>query len=403
MMAMGAVRGEDVGGQRRALVLIALAQLFALSLWFAASAVSDTLQGEWDIEDGRVSWLTLAVQAGFVVGALGSALSNLPDRVPTRRLFVVSALAGALANAGLLAVGSGGFPAAIALRFAVGVALAGVYPSGMKAIAGWFRRGRGTALGILVGALTVGSALPHLIRGLGLDWRAVLGGASLLAAASAFMMGAAGDGPFETRTSAFRWDHVRGLARHEGFRLATLGYLGHMWELYAAWTWVATYLVAAGSSSAPAWTFAMIAVGGPGAWLAGRLADARGRTIAAGGSMVVSGSMAALTAAVYGGPPWLVGSVLLVWGSTIVSDSAQFSAMVTEVVDDEVRGTALTLQTALGFSLTMVSIWLVPVIAAATGWRFGFVALVAGPVVGTLAMVRLRRSSWVHALAGGRG
>ncbi len=390
-------------GQRRALVLIACAQLFALSMWFAASAVADALQRAWGIPDGRVSLLTIAVQAGFVLGAFGSALANLTDRVPARRLFAVSAVLGAAANACLLAVGEGGLAIAVLLRFVVGITLAGVYPSGMKAIAGWFIRGRGAALGLLVGALTVGSALPHLIRGLGLDWRAVLATASGLAVASALMMLAAGDGPFETATSSFSWTHIRGLARHQGYRLATLGYLGHMWELYAAWTWVTAYLIASGSGAASTWTFVVIAIGGPGAWLAGRLADRRGRTLAAGGSMVLSGSMAGLTALVFGGPGWMVMPVLLLWGFTVVSDSAQFSAMVTEVVDDEVRGTALTFQTALGFMLTLVSIWLVPTVAAETTWRFAFLTLVPGPFVGTLAMMRLRRSPWIRRVAGGIG
>ena len=392
-----------VAGQRRALVLISVAQLLVLSLWFSATAVLPSLLGAYRASQRAAPLLTLAVQGGFVVGALGSAIGNLADRVPTRRLFFVSAVAGALLNALLLLIGVGGFGWAVVLRFLVGVTLAGVYPSGLKAISGWFLGGRGTALGILVGSLTVGSAVPHLIRGFGLDWRGVIGGASVLAVVGSIAMLAAGDGPFETHTTGFAWSHLRHILGHGGFRLATIGYLGHMWELYAAWTWIGAYLVAAGSRQSSEVTFAVIAIGGPGAWLAGKLADRRGRTLAAGGSMVVSGTMAALTAVVFGGPPWLLVAVLVVWGFTVVSDSAQFSAMVTEMLPGEVRGTALTLQTALGFLLTLGSIWLVPRIAASTSWQWAFIVLVPGPVLGTIAMGRLRRSVWATSLASGRG
>jgi len=393
-----------VEGQSRALLLIAGAQLLALSLWFSASAVADSLQSAWELTDAQVPLLTLAVQIGFVVGALLSALLTLADRVKARYLFAVSAIAGALINGLLVILGPGDLPIVVAVRFLTGMALAGVYPSGMKAIAGWFKEGRGTALGILIGALTVGSALPHLIRGLGLDWQIVLLAASVLALLSAGMMLGAGDGPFDTAISAFSWSHVRNIIGNRGFRLATIGYLGHMWELYAAWTWVAFYVAAtefSGSSSVVA--FAVIAVGGIGAWLAGRLADRRGRTLAAGGSMVISGAAAAATALVFNAPSWVMIGVLLIWGLTVVSDSAQFSAIVTEVVDDKVRGTALTLQTAFGFMLTLVTISVVPLIADSTSWQWAFLILVPGPIVGTIAMVRLKQSPWAAQIAGGRG
>lgn len=393
-----------VEGQKRALALTAGAQLLALSLWFSASAVADSLTDFWELTTAQVPWLTLAVQVGFVTGALVSAFLNLGDRISARRLMSVSAAAGALVNGTLVLLGPGDFGAVMVVRLLTGVALAGVYPSGMKVIAGWFKEGRGTALGVLIGALTVGSALPHLVRGFGLDWQPVLLSASALALVSAGMMLFVRDGPFDSATSAFSWAHMRNIVGNRGFRLATIGYLGHMWELYAAWTWLVFYIAAAGfSDSASVITFAVIAVGGVGSWVAGRLADRRGRTLAAGGSLVISGTAAAATVVVFGAPGWILIPVLLIWGFTIVSDSAQFSAMVTEVVDDEVRGTALTLQTALGFMLTLVTIAIVPLIADATSWRWAFLVLVPGPIVGTIAMVRLRRSEWASLIAGGRG
>jgi len=394
----------SVPGQGRALLLIATAQLLALALWFSASAVAVSLGDAWGIAEGDLYLLTIPVQIGFVIGAVASAIANLADRVPSRKLFFVSALAGAAVNAGLIALGRGDLVLVVGLRFLTGVALAGVYPSGMKAIAGWFVERRGTALGVLIGALTLGSALPHLVRGVGLDWQLVLGAASLLAVAGAGLMSLAGDGPFETPTSAFSWSHLRTVVDNRGFRLATVGYIGHMWELYAMWTWIAAYIAATEyGGSASLVTFAVIAAGAPGSWLAGRLADSNGRTLAAGGAMVLSGTAAALTAVVFNAPVRVTLVVLVVWGFTIVADSAQFSAMVTEVVPGEVRGTALTLQTAVGFTLTLITIWLVPQIAEATSWQWAFLVLVPGPVVGTVAMARLRSSEWASALAGGLG
>lgn len=390
-------------GRNRALFLIAVAQLSALTLWFSASAVSDSLRVAWQLDRGQGPALTLSVQLGFVVGALGSAVMGVSDRVPTRRLFAVSAVAGAVLNGLLLTVGPGGFASVVTLRFLVGATLAGVYPTGMKAVAGWFRRGRGMAFGTLIGALTLGSATPHLIRDFGFGWRGVLAGASMAAVAGAALMLVAGDGPFETATSPFSWSRLSDVVHHGGFRLATIGYLGHMWELYAMWTWLAAFLVAGGLSDPSRVAFSVIGVGAIGALMAGRLADRRGRTVAAGGSMLVSGSMAALTPLVFGAPVWIALPVLAIWGVTVVADSAQFSAMVTEVVAEESRGTALTLQTALGFLLTLASIWLVPTLAEAASWRWAFVVLVPGPVIGSMAMVALRRSEWRPVLADGRG
>jgi len=385
-------------------VLVASGQLLAMSLWFSASAVAGSLQDAWDLSTNQLPLLTLAVQVGFVAGAVVSAVFNVADRVRARHLAAASALVGAVVNASLLFLGPDQVAIALGVRFLTGVALAGVYPSGLKVISGWFREGRGMALGVLVGSLTVGSALPHLVRGLGLDWQLVLGSASVAALVSGVLMLTAGDGPYDTRLSSFSWSHLRSIASNRAFRLATVGYLGHMWELYAAWTWLVFYVAAAGlPGSASAITFGVIAVGGLGSWYAGRLADRHGRTLVAGGSMVISGVAAAATAVVFDAPSWILVGVLAIWGLTVISDSAQFSAIVTEVVEDEVRGTALTIQTALGFMLTVVTIFAVPLIAEATSWRWAFLVLVPGPIVGTWAMVRLKASPWAAKIAGGRG
>ena len=384
--------------QRRALVLIATAQLGALTLWFSATAVAPALQSDWGLDIGQASWLTLAVQLGFVVGGLALAVTGLPDVVGSRRVFAVAGMVGAAANAALVAV-DGTLWMALVLRGVTGVALAGVYPSGLKVMAGWFREGRGMALGVLVGALTLGSAVPHLIRGLGLAWQPVVLLASALAVAAVVVMRFVGDGPFDTGSRPFEWGHARSLVHNRGFRLSTYGYLGHMWELYAMWTWVAAYLAASFADrgivddAVSVMTFAIIAVGGVGAWSFGRWADRVGRTVVAAVAMVLSGAMAILTTVVFGAPSWLVIGLLLMWGFAVVADSAQFSVLVTETTPDDQRGTALTLQTAVGFLLTLVTIRGVPVVAARWGWRWAFAGLALGPLLGTWAMLRLWSSA----------
>ena len=398
------------GDQKRALTFIAGSQLLALTLWFSASAVAPQLEELWDLSSGQTAGLTLAVQIGFVAGALGLAVTNLADTIASRTLFTGAAAVGAVVNAGLLVLGPGDYAVAVALRFLTGAALAGVYPAGLKVMAGWFREGRGLALGALVGALTVGSAGPHLIRGLGFDWQGVVGGASLLAVVAAVLMWTLlEDGPFETPRQRFSLTKVGVVVANRGFRLSTYGYLGHMWELYAMWTWTAAFLAASaehagrGDGFVPTATFFIIAAGGLGAWLFGRWADRYGRTLLAGLSLLISGTAGLLTPVVFGLSPVIVVGLFLVWGFAVVADSAQFSTMVTETSDDDSRGTALALQTALGFLLTLITIRGVPLLADAFGWQWAFPILAIGPAVGIAAMVALRRSPAAAALAGGRG
>ncbi|MDH3193687.1 MAG: MFS transporter [Acidimicrobiia bacterium] len=393
---------------RRALAVIAVSQLLVLTVWFSASAVTPQLQIAWTLSTSEVAWLTLAVQLGFVVGAFTLAVLNTSDVTPTRTLFAWAGSVAVLANAALVFVSA---PApAIVLRFVTGAALAGVYPSGLKAMAGWFQAGRGKALGVLVGALTIGSATPHLIRGLGFEWRGVVLVASGLAALGTIAMRwLVEDGPFEPPVAQFSWRHITRVVTNQGYRLSTIGYLGHMWELYAMWTWVALFVGASAEASGrsygpvPVIAFAIIAIGGPAAWWAGRLSDRYGRTRVAGTAMAISGSCALASPLIFGTSPLLAIPVLLVWGAAVVADSAQFSTMVTETTHDDVRGTALTLQTALGFSLTMVTIRLIPEIADMSTWQWAFPVLALGPAAGVAAMVRLKRSAASSTLAGGIG
>ncbi len=384
--------------QKRALWLIAVSQLMAMSLWFSATAVSTQLVGEWGLRPSGESGLTLAVQMGFVAGALALAILNIADIVPSRRLFLISSLVGAMANLALLSVTSDTAWLAFVLRFLTGFALAGVYPSGLKVMSGWFRSGRGLALGVLVGALTIGSASPHLIRGLGIDWQGVIVAASGLTLLAGIMMSRISDGPYEVPTQRFRWGQVADVVRNKGVRLSTYGYLGHMWELYAMWAWLATFIAASAEQSAssygsvPVLTFIIIGLGGISSWWAGALADRLGRTRVAGGAMAISGVCALATPLVFGASPLLAIPVLAVWGMSVIADSAQFSAMVTETAQDNIRGTALTLQTAAGFLLTLVTISIVPLLADALTWRWAFPILALGPLFGMMAMRSLGRS-----------
>lgn len=394
----------------RILAAIAASQLLVLTLWFSASAVAPRLQELWNLTGDETAGLTLAVQIGFVAGAVLSSITGLADAIPSRRLFSLGTVLGVTANSALVVLGQDDVAIALGLRFLTGVALAAVYPAGLKVMSGWFTTGRGMALGVLVGALTVGSAAPHLVRGLGFEWQGVVLAASGLAVLGGLIMALlVEDGPHEVTSGRFSFRQVGRVVRNRGVRLATYGYLGHMWELYAMWTWTASFFAASAAAGGQdtAWvstaTFVVIAAGGLGSWLAGRWSDAYGRTLVAGGSMVLSGSVALLSPALFGASPWLLVPAFVVWGVAVVADSAQFSTMVTETAPSQVRGTALTLQTAVGFLLTLVTIRGVPLIADAATWQWAFPVLTIGPALGVIAMIRLRRSPEARLLAGGLG
>jgi MFS family permease len=362
-----------------------------MATWFSASAVVPQLRDEWSLSRGGAAWLTIAVQLGFVLGALVTSLLNVADVVSPRLVVFGGALGAAGAN-GLLAA-SGGPATAIPLRLATGFFLAGVYPPTLKLMATWFRRGRGTALGVLVGALTLGSALPHLVNGLGgLDWRVVIGVTSGLTVTGGLLaLVATGEGPYPFPPAIFDPHQARLVFANRGVRLASLGYFGHMWELYAMWAWFlvfATDTLFASGTAAALVTFAVIGAGALGCVAGGLLGDRFGRAETAAGLMACSGACALVIGLL---PTWAAVVVGLLWGFAVVADSAQFSALVTEHADQAYVGTALALQLAVGFTLTVATIWLLPVVEDAVGWRWAFTLLVPGPALGVAAMIRLRR------------
>jgi MFS family permease len=335
------------------------------------------------------------VQAGFVAGTLVTALTNAADAINARVLFAIGCLAGAATNAAITT--APGAATIITLRFCTGAALAWVYPPGMKIAAGWFLERRGTALGVLVGALGIGSALPHLLNwiGAGLPWRTLVVASSIAAVCGAALVALfVQDGPHVSASAPFDRHALRIVLKSRGARLAMLGYFGHMWELYAMWTWIAAFAAASiGSSSAAGSGIAFVAIasGSVGCVMAGRWADEWGKARIARWAMLASAACAAASPLFFGLPaaPLLVLAAL--WGFTIVADSAQFSALVTEHTPRTHVGTALTLQTSAGFLLTMVSMRLVPPITAAAGWKWAFVFLVPGPLLGAVAMKALGR------------
>jgi MFS family permease len=393
----------------RMLGWICLAELGALSLWFSATAVIPALRTTW-MSTHAQAWLSMAVTLGFVVGTIVSAALTLADFAGARRLFVLTAIGGAVVNAALLIVIES-LPLVLVARFLTGLAMAGTYPPAMKLAASWFAADRGLAVGSLVGALTLGGALPHLINFAGgLAWAPVIAGTSLAALGAAMVMATVvKDGPHVQARAPFSPGCVRELVRSRGVVLASLGYFGHMWELYAMWTWIGLYLLEAftraGLPAAPRLgaiaTAVVIGAGAASCVLAGFMADRIGRTAVTMLSMVGSGTCAAVIGLAFGRPGWLV-LVALVWGFTIVADSAQFSASVTELAPPPYVGTALSLQTSLGFLLTLLSTWLVPRAVEAWDWPWAFAFLAPGPFLGTLAMALLRRLPESARLAQGR-
>jgi MFS family permease len=385
------------------LALIALAELLGMCVWFAANAVAPQLATRWTLTPAETGWLSTVVQLGFVVGTALAALLNLADVVPARGYFSASAVAAAVANASLLA--APGYRTALVCRALTGVCLAGVYPPAMKMAATWFRARRGLAIGVVVGALTIGKALPFLIHALpGTGVTQVVLAASGTALLAAVLVGAFyRDGPAPFPRRPFDLALVGTVLRDASYRRVLGGYSGHMLELYACWIWVPSFLAAsaltrAGAAGGPtesaSWiallSFVVLAVGAVGCVLGGELADRVGYVRLVVYAMAVSGACALATPLVFGRSPLLLVPLLLVWSTAVIADSAQFSTLVTRVVAPHAIGTALTLQTSIGFLLTSITVQLVPVVAGQFGWRYAFPILALGPAIGIAAIRRLR-------------
>jgi len=381
------------------LALLGVAELLGMTPWFSATAVARGIVTEYHLTSAQTAWLTMAVQGGFVAGTLVSALLNLADLLSARWVFAIGCVAAAGANA-MVTVAPSALDA-VAWRFATGAALALVYPPAMKIAAGWFKQRRGAALGILIGCLTLGKALPYLLAAVSDgSWRSMMLLSSWCACAGGVLVAlTVSDGPYVSASAPFNPSAALAVFTRRGTRLAVLGYLGHMWELYAMWTWVGLYVTAAmhlqrqpaadhlGSLAA----FVALGAGGAGCVVAGFWADRVGRARVAAWAMMASGTCCALTAAAFNAPYLVLLLLVAVWGFSVVADSAQFSAIVAETSPDDYIGTALTVQTCLGFLLTMFSISLTSMVAAWIGWQWAFLVILPGPVLGVQAMLALMR------------
>ena len=386
--------------------LIPLVLVLAMAVWFSASAVVPALASQWHLSAGGAAWLTAPVQAGFVLGAIVSAVLGLADRVRPH-LLAAGCAASAAACTLAMALFAHGPPAAVPLRFATGAFLAGVYPVCMKLMASWSRpAGRALAMGALVGALALGSALPHLIDGLWrLDWRTVLTAAAAIAFAAAVIAAAlVRPGPqFPSGGGTRRPRYALAMFTDRGPRLVNLGYFGHMWELYALWTWLPTFFavsrttatglpVSAGGGQSGIEAFLAIGVAGlVGCLLGGWAADRLGRAVTAAAALTLSGACCLLSPLFFTAGSPLLAAFAAVWGAAVIADSGVFSTLLSELADRRYVGTALTAQTALGFLLTIVTIQLVPLLAAVVGWRYAFVVLAAGPMTALPAITTLNR------------
>jgi MFS family permease len=383
--------------------LIAVVQVLALAVWFSATAVAPSLRVEWDLGASAAVWLTASVQIGFALGALASSVLNLPDRIPPQRLLAGCALGAATCTA-LLAAGADGLAAAVPLRALTGMFLAGVYPVGMKLMASWSESvDRGRAFGVLIGCLTLGSALPHLISGVGpLPWRAVmLAAAGVALAGGVVALALVRPGALLAPTPVPQARYAFAVFGERRPRLANIGYFGHMWELYAFWSWVPAFVAVSRTgesgdtrvdATVSLTAFVVIGLAGfAGSVAGGWASDRYGRSAAAMGALGVSGACCLLAPVFFVAPWWLLVTFLCVWGAAVIADSGVFSTALSETADQRFVGTALTIQTAVGFLLTVVTIQLVPLLADQVGWRYAFWLLAPGPAIGVVAMWRFGR------------
>ncbi|MHA2008563.1 MAG: MFS transporter [Promethearchaeota archaeon] len=381
------------------LTLVSIALLFSLTVWFSANAITPQLIILWNLNQTDLALLSIILIIGFVLGGLIYSVFNLPDLINTPIFFSLNALLAALGN--FLAALSPNFLFFITFRFITGFFLAGVYPTAMKLISSWFKRNRGLAIGILLGALTAGSGLPYIFNLTGLpNWRIMLSISSLLALfGSVLIFTFIQEGSHLVKGAKFQFSNIKELFSKKSVRYANYSYFGHMWELYAFWVWIPKFLQEVHSRTNPGidlnlyfslGTFLVFISGALGNMIGGKVADIIGRTKFNILMSIVSG-LSSLTIGFFLNNYVLAVVIAIIWGLTVVPDSPQYSAMISELSNPAYIGTALAIQTAVGFAITNITIWLLPIIVDLIGWTYGFVFLVFGPVFGIYSLLKLRK------------
>ncbi|MGI9384489.1 MAG: MFS transporter [Methyloligellaceae bacterium] len=395
------------------IALLSICIVFGMSLWFSLSAVVPTLKTLYRLDDNHVALLSSSVSVGFVVGTLTSALLGLADLLPPRRYFALCALGGATVNAVILLLDPSS-TSVIVMRFLTGALMGGIYPVGMRMMATWANGDTGVLIGILTSSICIGSGMPHLIDAFGgLNWVFTVAASSGLAFTAGIVVSFVQLGPRHIQAQRFKPAFAAYAWTVRPIRLANLGYWGHKWENFAMWAWIGPFLYLSFSLNPPAgWSdpallaryvaFSVFFIGAPGCLIGGFLADRFGRTLITSGALVISGVCAVLAGLLFGGNPWLLTAVCLLWGFALIADSAQFSSCIIELSDPNIVGTMLTMQTCVGFFITLVSIQLIPLIVDGLGWDWAMASLAIGPVMGIWAMARLRRHPEAERLAGGR-
>lgn len=407
--------GESgVEGKWRAISLLCIAEISALSLWFTGAATLPAIRAEYPISDLQASLYSSMLSVGFVTGTLISAILGLADRWKPQLFFCFAALLAGSANLAIAFLDPAS-PLVPVLRFLIGASSAGCYPVGMKMVATWAKGDMGLLVGLLVAALTLGSGAPHLSQAFlqGLDWRLTLYVTSGFSVFAALLVLGVRLGPNAMKPAKFRPAAVLEAWRNKALRLANFGYFGHMWELYAVWGWIVVFLTASFTVwygegdprigvNASLTAFGVMGMGAVGALVAGLLADRVGRTTVTMTAMALSAACCLVVGFLFGGPPLPMILLCLFWGVVVIADSAQFSSAVMELADPERVGTMVTAQTCIGFSLTLITIHLLPIAAEHIGWEWAFWIIAIGPMLGFLAMARLRAHPDAVKIAGGR-